>query len=138
MDRQAAAHIISDTFDHPFDEARFQHFVLNLLNDLDSSKTFDRYGNFIPDSFKGRIRRYKRLGKYHDPAGNELDVLTVQLVRETALERARTTQRNFVAWYLKNKEKRTRLSLLTTQTIRKTGGFLLYGWSTAMRSRNQV
>jgi hypothetical protein len=103
MDRQAAAHIISDTFDHPFDEARFQHFVLNLLNDLDSSKTFDRYGNFIPDSFKGRIRRYKRLGKYHDPAGNELDVLTVQLVRETALERARTTQRNFVAWYLKNK-----------------------------------
>lgn len=110
MDRQAAAHIISDTFDHPFDETRFQHFVLNLLNDLDSSKTFDRYGNFIPDSFKGRIRRYKRLGKYHDPAGNELDVLTVQLARKTALERARTTQRNFVAWYLKSRgEKDTAL-----------------------------
>jgi len=103
MNRQAAANIISDTFDHPFDEARFQRFVLNLLNDFDSSKTFDYYGAYIPDSFKDHVKRYKRLGKYHDPAGNELDVLTVQLVRETALERARTTQRNFVARYLKSR-----------------------------------
>jgi hypothetical protein len=103
MDRQAAANIISDTFDHPFDEAKFQRFVLNLLNDLDSSKTFDYYGAYIPDSFKDHVKRYKRLGKYRDPAGGELDVLTVHLVRETALERARTTQRNFVAWYLKSR-----------------------------------
>lgn len=110
MDKQAAANIISDTFDHPFDEARFRVFVLNLLNDLDSSKTFDYYGAYIPDSFKDHVKRYKRLGKYRDSAGGELDVLTVHLARETALERARTTQRNFVAWYLKSRgEKDTAL-----------------------------
>jgi len=58
MNRQAAANIISDTFDHPFDEARFQRFVLNLLNDFDSSKTFDYYGAYIPDSFKDHVKRY--------------------------------------------------------------------------------
>jgi len=42
----------------------------------------------------------KRIGKYTDNK-NEIDLLIVQLKRETSLERARTMQRNFIAWYLK-------------------------------------
>ncbi len=103
MAGQAAVNIIAETFNRPYNEGRFSLFVRNLLNDLDVSKTFDLYGNYIPDSFKGHIRRYKRIGKYFDSTGNKLDVLAVRLGRDTALVRARTTQRNFIAWYLKNR-----------------------------------
>jgi len=106
MNRQAAAHIISNTFTKPFDESQFTIFIRNLLNDeIDESKYFDYYGNYIPDAFKGHIKRYKRLGTYTDPEGNKIDILTVHLAREQSLWRARTTQRNFVAWYLKKRDK---------------------------------
>ncbi|GAJ12019.1 unnamed protein product, partial [marine sediment metagenome] len=100
MDKQAAINLISNTFNCPFDENRFSNFARNLLNDIDESKTFAYHGTYIPDSFKNHIKKYKRLGKYKDPEGNALDVLIVHLERETALERARTMQRNFIAWYL--------------------------------------
>ncbi|MEW6142707.1 MAG: Eco57I restriction-modification methylase domain-containing protein [Chloroflexota bacterium] len=40
------------------------------------------------------------MGKYEDADDNKIDVLIVRLKKERSLERARTTQRNFVAWYL--------------------------------------
>ncbi|MCL0034870.1 Eco57I restriction-modification methylase domain-containing protein [Dehalococcoidia bacterium] len=42
----------------------------------------------------------ERIGKYTEDE-NEIDLLIVKLKRETSLERARTMQRNFIAWYLK-------------------------------------
>ena len=57
-------------------------------------------GAFIPDSYKNRIVKYLRIGKYIDDDGKQIDVLAVHLKRETSLERARTAQRNFIAWYL--------------------------------------
>lgn len=104
MDRQAAINLISNTFNCPFDENRFSNFARNLFNEIDESKAFPYLrGTYIKDSFKGHIRKYRRLGTYTDPNGDKLDVLIVHLERETALERARTMQRNFIAWYLKNR-----------------------------------
>jgi len=106
MNQNAAVHIISSTFTNPFDEDRFTVFIRNLLNEIDESKQFDYYGNFIPDAFKGRIKRYKRLGTYTDPEGNRIDILTVQLHRVESLWRARTTQRNFIARHLKKRDEK--------------------------------
>jgi len=103
VDRQAAINLISDTFNCPFDKSRFLNFVRNLFNNIDESKAFEYHGSYIPDSFKEHIKQYKRLGKYTDPEGSELDVLIIHLKRESSLERARTMQRNFIAWYLKNR-----------------------------------
>ena len=100
MDKQAAENLISNTFNCPFDESRFSNFARNLLDDIDEAETFAYHGAYIPDPFKKHVKKYKRLGKYKDPEGNTLDVLIVHLERETALERARTMQRNFIAWYL--------------------------------------
>ncbi len=107
MSNQAAANIISETFTRPFNEGRFALFIRNLLNDkIDESKSFDYYGNYIPDAFKAHVKRYKRLGTYTDPEGNKIDILTVQLARPQSLLRARTTQRNFIAWYLKKRDEK--------------------------------
>ncbi|TAL15879.1 class I SAM-dependent DNA methyltransferase [bacterium] len=101
MNQEEAKRIIEDTFRNSFDEGRFRLFAKNLLNDLDTDEAKSCQGNRIPDAFKDHIRQFKRLGKYTDPNGKELDVLVVTLKRETALDRARTMQRNFVAKYLK-------------------------------------
>jgi methylase of polypeptide subunit release factors len=103
MDRKDAARLIQETFNNPFDEDRFRFFARNLLNDLDETKAFAYHGPYIPDAFKDHVRQYKRVGKYTDPEGSELDALVVYLKKETSLGRARTMQRNFVAHYLKNR-----------------------------------
>jgi len=103
MHVEEAKRLIQETFQSGFDENRFRLFAKNLFNDMDESKAFAYQGQFIPDAYKDHVRKYKRLGKYTDPDGAALDVLVVNLKRETALDRARTMQRNFIAWYLKHR-----------------------------------
>lgn len=107
MDRQAAQALIENTFNYPFDEDRFRSFVINLLNDVDEGKAFSYlHGQYIKDSFKQHVKKYKRIGTYTDPDGSKVDVLVVHLVNPWALERSRTMLRNFAAWYLKNRDEK--------------------------------
>ena len=102
MNRDAAIQLISQTFDNPFDEKQFGRLTSNILNEVDRSKAFaSRHGQYIPEAFKGHIRQYKRPFVYTDPNGERLDVLIVRLHKTSGLERARTMQRNFISWYLK-------------------------------------
>ncbi|MDI6784639.1 MAG: class I SAM-dependent DNA methyltransferase, partial [bacterium] len=103
MDKPFAIKIIRDTFEQPFDKGKYVYFIKNLLNQIDES-TFSYHGAYIPDAYKPYIKKYERIGKYTDTSGNKLDILIVNLIRETSLERARTMQRNFVAHYLKNRD----------------------------------
>ena len=99
MDREQARNIIISTFENSFDKEGFILFLKNLLKTFEE-KTFVYQGNYIPDAFEQYISSLERIGKYTDNK-NEIDLLIVQLKRETSLERARTMQRNFIAWYLK-------------------------------------
>ncbi len=104
MNKQEAAGIIKKTFNKPFDEWRFRYFAKNLLNEIDESKSLEIRGAYIKNAFSDCIRQYKRIGTYTDPEGLKLDVLTVNLKKGTSVERARTTQRNFVAHHLKQRD----------------------------------
>ena len=99
MNKQQAKKLIRDTFESPFDKERFIFFIKNLLNKIEE-KPFSYQGNYIPDLFKPYISKLERIGKYYDNE-NEIDLLIASLKKETSLERARTMQRNFIAWYLK-------------------------------------
>jgi len=98
MDKQQARKIIKDTFESSFDKEKFTYFIKNLLNEIDE-KTFILRGNYIPEAFRQHISTLERIGKYSD-SDNSIDILIVKLKKETSLERARTMQRNFIAWYL--------------------------------------
>ncbi len=98
MDKQQAQNIIKDTFENPFDKDRFTSFIKNLLNRIDEG-SFIYKGNYIPDAYKQYIKTLERIGKFSD-GENSLDILVITLQKETSLERARTMQRNFIAWYL--------------------------------------
>ncbi|MFH1934266.1 MAG: N-6 DNA methylase [Pseudomonadota bacterium] len=98
MDKQQAQKIIRETFESPFDKGAFTQFTKNLLNRIDDAP-FTYQGNYIPDAYKQYIKTLERIGKFSD-GENNIDILVITLQKETSLERARTMQRNFVAWYL--------------------------------------
>lgn len=98
MERQAAIKIISDTMENPFDKGRFTFFVKNLLKSIEEA-SFSYKGNLIPDAYEQYVSSLERIGKYTDE-GHKIDVLVVKLRKKTSIERARTMQRNFIAWYL--------------------------------------
>lgn len=98
MDKLQARHIVEETFEGPFDKGQFTNFIKNLLNNVQDAP-FTYQGNIIPDSFKPYVSIFERIGKYSD-GENKVDILVVKLKKETSIERARTMQRNFVAWYL--------------------------------------
>jgi len=98
MDKQQAKWIIKDTFEQPFDKERFIRFVKNLLNRIEEAP-FTYRGNYILDAFEQHINSLERIGKYSD-GEYKIDILVIHLKKEASIERARTMQRNFVAWYL--------------------------------------
>ena len=83
MDKQTAAGIIRDTFENPFDKAKFVYFIKNLLNKIDETKSFHIQGQYIPESFRDYVKTYERIGTYTDPENNKIDILAVYLQKET-------------------------------------------------------
>ena len=106
MDKQQAEKLIHDVFESAFDEMQYLHFLRELFNgqiDESSERKIDHSGNLIPNAFKGHVRRYKRIGTYTDPTGEPIDLLIVYLHQDHSLDRARTMQRNFAAYHLKQR-----------------------------------
>src|SRR3989338_2825417 len=99
MQKAQAQNKIKETFENPFEEARFRDFIRNLLNHIEEEDNHPYSGQFIATAFQPYISTLKRVGKYSD-GEHEIDILIVQLKKFTSLERARTAQRNFIARYL--------------------------------------
>jgi len=100
MIREEAKRIIKDTFENSFNKQKFSYFIKNLLKDGFEIKEFSRSGQYIKTAFKDQINKFERIGKYTDNEGNVIDILTVELINANSVERARTSQRNFIRWYL--------------------------------------
>jgi len=104
MNREQARDLIQRTFTQKFDKARFLNFIRNLLNHVDETKATS--WNSIKNAFEDHVQRYERLGTYHTPNKESVDLLVVFLTNESKLERARTAIRNFVADHLKTRDEK--------------------------------
>lgn len=100
MDKEQAIRRVKETLEASFKRDVFLNFTKNLLNKIEETPDTIYRGNYIPDVYKDYINTMYRIGKYEDPDGQKIDVLAVELKKETSLDRARTMQRNFVAWFL--------------------------------------
>lgn len=109
-----AKNIITEVFENPFDKDSYSYFIRNLLKNLHPAE-FLRTGYNIPKAFGDFIASYERLGKYEDEEGNLIDVLIVKLKRNHSIDYARSTQRNFVRWYLNDKGKDAALVAFHTE-----------------------
>jgi hypothetical protein len=101
MNKENAKKIVESALDFGFDDNSFKIFISNLLKTADLSEKPIRYEN-INEQFKAVISECLILGQYKDDQKNQLDILKITLLTESSLERARSTQRNFIAHYLKN------------------------------------
>lgn len=106
MNKEQARNLVRQTLTQSFDKARFQKFVLELLNKFDESKAFARNTQYIKAAFNTHVSRFERLGTYTSPENEKLDVLIVYLTSQSKLERARTAIRNFVADHLKERQEK--------------------------------
>lgn len=106
MDKSTSHKIVKETFENSFNKERFSRFAKELLNQFDESKAFHAHG-YVKEGFKktaGIIKTYERLGTFTDPDNKKIDILIVYLEKENSIDRARTTLRNFVAEYLKQRD----------------------------------
>jgi hypothetical protein len=101
MNSENAKKLISDTFENNFSKDQYNNFVNNLLGTFNKS-TFSNANGQVLDAYKEHIKTYERIGTYTDPSNKKIDILIVYLQKESHLERARTSQRNFIAQYLKS------------------------------------
>src|SRR3989338_3673716 len=101
MNRNQARDLVKGMFMQAFDKPQFLNFTKNLLNHIDESKSSAWNSQYVKDAFKQHVQRYERLGTYTSPQKEKLDILVVHLTKESKLERARTSIRNFVADHLK-------------------------------------
>lgn len=100
MDKTQAKRLIEQTFNNHFDKDNFKNFIINLLDEIDISKEFTCGNAYVPECYRNFVISYGRIGKYIDSKNDDIEVLWVSLKKDTTIERARTIQRNFVAWYL--------------------------------------
>ena len=98
MKPEQARALVTETFPQPFDKGRFHHFVKELLNGFDETKSAPMA---VPDAFSPHVRSCSRLGTYESPDGELADVLIVKTTESWKLERTRTALRDFVAHKLK-------------------------------------
>ena len=99
MEKIAAQELVQETLENSFDKDLFVYLTKNILNHVEEAP-FTYQGNYIFDDFADSVRRIERVGKYQGPDEKLIDILIINLKKETSLERARTMQRNFVAKYL--------------------------------------
>ena len=103
MNKEQAKKIIKETFENKFDIARFSRFIVELLN-LKSNSITDYSVAFninqVPSTYKPFINSFEKITGYKSDK-DTLDVLVIWLNKKTSIERARTLQRNFIAWYLR-------------------------------------
>lgn len=108
MIKDTTKSIIERTLKSSFSKEQFLSFTRNLLNFIDEEKSFHAHG-YIKEKFKKTadiVRTYERLGTYSDPNGKKIDILIVYLAKNNSIDRARTSLRNFVADYLKQRDQK--------------------------------
>lgn len=99
MDEKQAIRLVKETFESRFDRDNYIHFLRELLNGFDDEGARINQGGRIPEKFQDYVEKMERVGKYSVDK-SEIILFIVYLKKETSIERARTMQRNFVAWYL--------------------------------------
>lgn len=105
MDKQQAQRIVQEVLGTSFDKSAFIKLTKELFNEIDESKAFHARG-YVPEAYKKYVKTYERIATYTDPDDLKIDILIVYLQNETTLERARTSQRNFIAHYLKERDQK--------------------------------
>ena len=98
MKTQAAKDLVKETLENPFNQGKFSELIVNIFKEVKEDHRKPTSGNHIAAAFRDYISSVKRVASYENTAEDlKVDILVVKLTKKTSLERARATQRNFIA-----------------------------------------
>jgi hypothetical protein len=100
MKKEQAIRLIETTFENEYDKERFTNFIRNLLKEFEPKNQKINFSSFLRQNIASYIESFEILGRYKDPNGKVIDVLSVQLKDENSLIRARTALREAVKEYI--------------------------------------
>lgn len=103
MQRTEANKLVSSTFGGAFDRSRYESFIRELLKSFEPKQFTGnraRTGNYIYEPYRDLVESFERIGKFEDADNKTIDILIVRLKPGQKIDRARTKQRNFIAYYL--------------------------------------
>jgi len=105
MDREQAKELVISVFEKPFDKERFVNFIGNFLKSYDRNRALEQQTDIqvVTQRYFDFINSWERIGRYEDAEHKIIDILIVKLKKEISFYRARSAQRNFVAYYLQGK-----------------------------------
>jgi hypothetical protein len=102
MNQEQARELVQQTFESDFDRRQFGEFIIRLLKNADFTKQFSQSGGNVRQAFRDKVSSFERIAQFTDVDGNKIDVLIVNLKRDSTIERGRTSLRNFAADYLQS------------------------------------
>lgn len=109
MEKVQAQDLIKNTFNKKFDKDNFRKFIINFLDGLNEEKYFSIGQAQVKECYRQKILSYQRIGQYTDNNGKIIDALVVHLSDNCSLDRNRTFLRNFVADYMRTRQKENTL-----------------------------
>src|SRR5215212_5925302 len=118
MTREQAHILVRETFENDFDPDRFRRFIDRLLKNADFSKQFIQSGGNVYRVVQDKVNSFERIAQFTDVDGHKIDVLIVNLKRESTIERGRTSLRNFAAEYLKSDRGFGKAAVLAAYAVR--------------------
>lgn len=95
MSANAKLSILQNVLESEFDQLAFQGFVKEFFNEPEMLQASRKTG--IWREYNDHISSYSIIAKYTDREDNELIILSVELMKNQSVERARTMQRNFIS-----------------------------------------
>src|SRR5688572_13966608 len=122
MNPQESRELIKNTFENDFDRERFHTFIDRLLKNADFSKHFTQAGNRVFKVSQDKVVSFERISQFTDVDGNKIDLLIINLRRESTIERARTSLRNFAAEYLKSERGTGKAAVLAAYAVKDSNG----------------
>src|SRR5688572_6884298 len=122
MSQEQAHTLVRETFENDFDRDKFREFIDRLLKNADFSKHFTQSGTHVFQVSRDKISSFERVAQFTDVEGNKIDILIANLKRDSTIERARTSLRNFAAEYLKSERGSGKAAVLIAYATKHENG----------------
>ena len=113
MDAKLAVNILENTFKQEFDIERFECFLTELFNDIDTHIKEEK--QFVGDNYKKYVTHLYNIGSYRSKFDERIGLYAVELSKESSRDRARTMQRNLIADFMKKSHKEAALVAFYTE-----------------------
>lgn len=121
MNQVEAYELVKQTFENDFDRQQFGDFINHLLKNADFSKHFTQSGSRVYRVVQDKVSSFERLAQFTDVDGKKIDILIVNLRKDSTIERARASLRNFAAEYLKSDRGIGKEAVLVAYTAKDDG-----------------